>query len=170
MTSPAGQAGVNAARQLRRRLGIDDAATLPGVADVMEQTGLGRIAFEENNHQPPGSVRAAVGWQSSGKAAILGPEPHSPESKRFMLARGLFHAAFLCQNGARLLTRAHDWDQQASRGFAAELLAPRAALAAEVPANLDDDERDDRIADLARKYEVHPELVRRQLQNASRQA
>ena len=74
----------------------------------------------------------------------------------------------MCQRGARLITRTHDWDQQASRGFAAELLAPRAALAAAVPADLDEDERADAIAGLAENYQVHPELIRRQLQNAVR--
>lgn len=74
----------------------------------------------------------------------------------------------MCQRGARLITRSHDWDQQASRGFAAELLAPRAALAAEMPVDLDEDERADAITNLAERYQVHPELIRRQLQNADR--
>jgi len=163
----AGQAGVNAAHQLRGRLGIGD-ATLSSIEGVANEIGMGPIAFEELNHQPSTSIRAAVGWQAGAKAVVLGPQPRSLESKRFLLARGLFHAAFMCQHGARLITRTHDWDQQASRGFAAEMLAPRAAIATAVPADLDDDERAEAIAGLASKYQVHAELIRRQLQNAAR--
>ena len=75
---------------------------------------------------------------------------------------------FMCQHSARLVTRAHDWDQQASCGFAAELLAPRAVLVAAVPAHPDEDERAEAIASLAQKYQVYPELIRRHLQNAMR--
>jgi len=163
----AGQAGVTAAHRLRKQHGIDDAA-LPSVEAVAERIGLGPIVFEAYNHQLGAAIRAAVGWQAGGKAVVLGPKPQSVESQRFVLARGLFHATFMCQRGARLITRTHDWDQQASRGFAAELLAPRAAVVAAVPADLDEDERADAIAGLAQTYQVHPELIRRQLQNAAR--
>jgi Zn-dependent peptidase ImmA (M78 family) len=163
----AGQAGVTAAHQLRQQLGKDD-AILQSVEGFADNIGLGPLVFENLNHQPATPIRADVGWQAGGRAVVLGPKPQSMESERFLLARGLFHAAFMCQGGERLITRAHDWDQQASRGFAAELLAPRAALAAMVPADMDDDERADMIADLAKKYQVHTELIRRQLQNAAR--
>lgn len=166
-TYAAGQAGVSAAHRLRQQLGIDN-PPLPSVEGVANEIGLGPIVYEDYNHLPGTSIRAAVGWQAGGKAVVLGPKPPSMESQRFLLARGLFHATFMCQRGARLITRAHDWDQQASRGFAAELLAPRAALAAAIPADLDEDERADVITSLAERYRVHPELVRRQLQNAAR--
>ena len=73
-----------------------------------------------------------------------------------LFLRGLFHATFMCQRSARLITRTHDWDQQASRGFAAELLAPRAAVVAAVPADLDEDERADAIAGLRRPTKSIP--------------
>jgi hypothetical protein len=161
-----GQAGVTAAHRLRQQLGI--ATPLSSVEDVANEIGLGPIVFEDYDHLPRGSIRAAVGWQAGGKAVVLGPKPSSTESQRFLLARALFHATFICQRGARLITRSHDWDQQASRGFAAELLAPRAALAAAIPADLDEDEQADAISGLAETYRVHPELIRRQLQNAVR--
>jgi hypothetical protein len=163
----AGQAGVTAAHRLRKQYGIED-ATLLSVEVMANRIGLGPIKFEDYNHQPRGAIRAAVGWQGGGNAVVLGPMPPSMESQRFLLARGLFHATFMCERGARLITRTHDWDQQASRGFAAELLAPRAALAAAVPSDLDEDERADAITALAQSYQVHPELIRRQLQNAAR--
>jgi len=163
----AGQAGVTAAHRLREQAGIDD-AKVPSVEAVADRIGLGPIVFEDYNHQPGTAIRAAVGWRGGGQAVVLGPTPQSTQSQRFLLARGLFHATFMCERGARLITRTHDWDQQASRGFAAELLAPRAALAAAVPANLDEDERADAITDLAQTYQVHTELIQRQLQNAAR--
>lgn len=163
----AGQAGATAAHRLRKQYGIDDAA-LPSVEDVAETVGLGPIVFQDYNDQPDRAIGAAVGWRSGGEAVVLGPKRRSMESQRFLLARGLFHATFMCERGARLITRTHDWDQQASRGFAAELLAPRAALAAAVPADLDEDERADAINGLAQTYLVHTELIRRQLQNAAR--
>ena len=166
-TYAAGQAGVTAAQRLRQQLGIDT-PPLPSVEAVASEIGLGPIVFEDYNHLPSMSIRAAVGWQPGGKAVVLGPKPPSLESQRFLLARGLFHATFMCERGARLITRTHDWDQQASRGFAAELLAPRDALAAAIPADLDEDERADAINRLAERYQVHPELIRRQLQNAVR--
>jgi len=162
----AGQAGVAAAVQLRRQLGLDDQVVLPSIESIAQASALGTITFEEHNHLPDKSIRAAVGWQADSKAVVLGPKAQSPEAQRFLQARGLFHAAFMCQRGPRLITRTHDWDQQASRGFAAELLAPRAALTAQVPADLDEDERGDVITRLATKYQVHPEVIRRQLQNA----
>jgi Zn-dependent peptidase ImmA (M78 family) len=166
-TYAGGQAGVTAAHRLRQQLDIDT-RPLPNVEAVATDIGLGPIVFEDYNDQPSKSIRAAVGWQAGGKAVVLGPKPPSIESQRFLLARGLFHATFMCQRGARLITRTHDWDQQASRGFAAELLAPRAALVAAIPADLDEDERADAITCLAAKYQVHPELIGRQVQNAVR--
>ncbi len=162
----AGQAGVTAAHRLRQQLGMDN-SPLPSVEGVANEIGLGPIAFEDYNHLPGMPIRAAVGWQAGGTAVVLGRKLPSMASQRFLLARGLFHATFLCERGARLITRTHDWDQQASRGFAAELLAPRAAVAAAIPADLDEDERADAITSLAETYQVHPELVRRQLQNAA---
>jgi hypothetical protein len=164
-TSAAGQSGVIAAHRLRQQLGIND-SPLSNVEAVANDIGLGPIGFQDHNHLPSMSVRAAVGWQAGGKAMVLGPNPPSTESRRFLLARGLFHATFMCQRGARLITGTHDWDQQASRGFAAELLAPRAALVASIPADLGEDERADAVTSLAEKYQVHPELIERQLQNA----
>lgn len=163
----AGQAGVTAAYRLRQQLGLSDVA-LPSIEDLADKIGFGPIIFQDYNHQPGTAIRALVGWEGGERAVVLGPKPQSLESQRFLLARGLFHATFMCQRGARLITRTHDWDQQASRGFAAELLAPRAALVDAVPASLDEDERADAINGLAQKYQVHTELVRRQLQNAAR--
>jgi hypothetical protein len=163
----AGQAGVIAARRLRTRLGIGD-APLPGIEEVADAVGLGPIEFQDFNHQPGAAIRGAVGWQDERKAVVLGQRHKSIEGQRFLLARGLFHATFMCQRGARLITRSHDWDQQASRGFAAEFLAPRAALVNAVPIDQDEDEQSDAIGEIAQRYHVHPELVRRQLQNAAR--
>jgi Zn-dependent peptidase ImmA (M78 family) len=81
-------------------------------------------------------------------------------------ARGLYHAAFTCHGGPRLITRAHTWDQQAARAFAAELLAPRADLVERWLPDAAPEEHQDLVAHLAREYEVDPRVVHLQLENA----
>ena len=83
------------------------------------------MKFEESNHLDPRALRAAVGWKGRNKPVVVGPLPAREEDRRFLEARGMYHAVFACHSGPRLITTAHTWDQQASRAFAAELLAPR---------------------------------------------
>ena len=60
------------------------------------------------------------------------------------------------------MTDAYTWDQQVSRAFAAELLAPRNALTARTP------EQADRamVEELARAFETSTILIEKQLANA----
>ena len=162
----AGQAGVLAARQMREELGLDSDAKV-NVEDVSKLEGFEPLQFESHNHCPDTAVKGAVGWRDVNKPVIVGPAPSLNTSRRFVEARGLFHALFTCQNGPRLVTRGRDWDQQASRGFAAELLAPRAILM-NFDDDLDTDEQAGLITSLAQKYEVDPQLIQWQLVNAKR--
>jgi hypothetical protein len=163
----AGQAGVIAAHRVRQELDLDNDARVE-IADVAKKAGFGALKFESHNHRPDNSVKVAVGWQNGSDPVIIGPPPPLPTVRRFVEARGLFHALFTCGNGPRLVTRGHDWDQQASRGFAAELLAPRTAMISIINSDPDYEDRVAAIASLAKKYEVGPELIAWQLENAER--
>ena len=162
-----GQAGVMAARHLRRVLEISDDHSIE-IADVVDKAGFGGVKFESHNHRPDNTVKVAVGWRNGSDAVIIGPTPELPEAKRFLEARALFHALFTCDSGPRLVTRGHDWDQQASRGFAAELLAPRTALLRAIAPYSDEEDRPVKVVGLSRKYGVSVELIERQIENAER--
>ena len=60
------------------------------------------------------------------------------------------------------MTRAFTWDQQASRAFAAELLAPQAALIARAPGNADPS----KVEELAKEFGASTVLIEKQLENA----
>jgi len=83
-------------------------------------------------------------------------------AQRFLDARGLFHGLFTSHSSQRLVTRAYTWDQQASRAFAAELLAPRAALAARFPAWADRAA----VEQLAQEFLASTRVIENQLENA----
>jgi hypothetical protein len=93
----------------------------------------------------------------------LSMEQRSPRATRFLLARALHHWIFVETDapGQRLLTRANDWQQAASRAFAAELLAPSAALAQRVEGQTDWDA----VEELADEFDVQPSVIHHQLSN-----
>jgi Zn-dependent peptidase ImmA (M78 family) len=62
----------------------------------------------------------------------------------------------------RLVTRANDWQQAASRAFAAELLAPAEALAARLQDPVD---WETAAADLAREFQVSEWVIHHQAEN-----
>lgn len=64
------------------------------------------------------------------------------------------------------MTRAHTWDQQATRAFAAELLAPQAALCERARRDMEPDERLELQQELASEFRVSTEVIRLQLRNA----
>lgn len=131
-----------------------------------EALGLGSVALEHQNHLSSTSIRAAVGWRAGKTPIVTGPAPARESSARFLHARGLYHAAYACEQGPRLITDAHTWDQQASRAFAAELLAPQAALVARVESASNGQDSDDLIRNLAKEFRVSELVVEHQLANA----
>ncbi|NNM87600.1 MAG: hypothetical protein HKL95_03680 [Phycisphaerae bacterium] len=136
---------------------------MDSIEAIAQKLGGTRFSFAERKHLPSSKVRAVVGWASNQEAIMAGPKPPRLDSLRFLQARGLFHAACSCGRGTRLITEAHTWDQQAARAFAAELLAPRAALASEAALHPGDDV----IERLSTKYAVSALLVEHQLENAN---
>jgi hypothetical protein len=78
----------------------------------------------------------------------------------------LARAAFFCVTGAlgsnaRLLTSSVTPPQRAARAFAAELLAPAAALAKRVSGRLNDED----VEDLAAEFAVNPQVLLHQVEN-----
>jgi hypothetical protein len=126
------------------------------------------MRLEDSNHLQSRTVRAVVGWKGGKKPkpVVVAPLPARKENQRFLEARALYHAAFACHLGPRLITMAHTWDQKASRAFAAELLAPRAELLERVETLESSDDPDRFLQDLADEYEVSRKVVDHQLENA----
>ena len=86
----------------------------------------------------------------------------SEAADRFRLARAAFFPVAGCLGTtARLLTRSVTRDQRASRAFAAELLAPAAALERRISGWLNEQD----VEDLAAELVVSPQVIRHQVEN-----
>jgi Zn-dependent peptidase ImmA (M78 family) len=102
---------------------------------------------------------------TQGKLAeklLVESRPLRENSLRFLSARGLYHALFACDRSERLVTDAYTWDQQVSRAFAAEFLAPQAALTARTGSRTDHS----RVEELAREFGASTMVIEKQLENA----
>ncbi len=157
--------GYYLAGKVRNEAGVNKIDPIDEVKLTAQKSMDIKIKLNNYNHVPGREVLAAVGW-SDGNGLIAGPLPSRDESRRFLEARGTYQLIAACQNGPRLLTRAHTWDQQASRAFAAELLAPQDALAGHASPDMDVDDQADLINSLARRYCVSTEVIRLQLANS----
>lgn len=152
----------------RKRMGLAEDSPLRDLQDASEALAKRSHELRETTELPDGAVLGIAGWQGPQKPLLLvrsGPG-HRRSGKRFTAARGLFLALFEAAHGPRLVTEAHTWDQRASRAFAAELLAPRAAVSdlfAEACRRYGTDEAEQVVAD---RYEVSPLVIRRQVENA----
>lgn len=153
------------ARQVRRLSGLDADAPVDSVGELARGIGGSPLSFEVHNHLPSRAILAAVGWRGGHEPVVAGPKPSHPNTQRFLEARGLFQVMIGCSLGPRLVTRAHTWDQQAARSFAAELLAPQEALAEHATPDMGPDERVELQEKLASRFKVSTEVVRLQLQN-----
>ncbi len=111
--SPSGR-GYRLAALVRQRAGLASSEPVPSVETLAQ--GVAKVPFraEEQNHVPGSGVRAAVGWVDGREIVVAGPRPQGEESRRFLAARGLYHALFACDRSERLVTDAFAWDQQVS--------------------------------------------------------
>lgn len=163
------ETGYLTAQRLRSTLlGIPDDQLLPDLVSPFTDR-LGWIA----GCSKPGVSRAhldgrdpldgIVGLDDATSSIVLIKSgSRSPAAERFRLAR----AAFFPATGnlgvqARLLTKSAAYPQRAARAFAAELLAPAAALAKRVSGRLNDQDLDE----LAAEFEVSPLLIEHQVEN-----
>lgn len=157
--------GYRIAHNIRELAGIPSGSAIEDLVAFARKLDGISLSLEQHNSIPSSKVSAIVGWNDQANARIAGPLPAREDSRRFLMARGLFQALTGCTNGARLLTKAFTWDQQAGRAFAAELLAPRDALAEYADADMELDERSELQKKLANKYNVSTQLIGHQLQN-----
>ena len=165
-SASAAASGYDLAGKVRVQLGAGQGEAISDLPEVGRTLGMRSFDFVEHNHLPSANVRAAVGWQRGGAAVIAGPKPRDENLRRFLHARGLYCAAFGCAKGPRLITTAHTWDQQAARAFAAELLAPRAALVAEYRSRKNTEKADTFVRRMARKFRVSTRVIDYNLENA----
>ena len=153
--------GYSVAKDFRIKAGIGGTEPIASLEDAAAKIAGRPFRLEDRNHLPGNDLRAIVGWSPADEAVIAGPQK-SIKSSRFLLARGIFHALFSCAESHRLVTTAFTWDQQASRAFAAEFLAPRQGLLARIGSGEDPSLTEN----LAREYRVSPRLINHQLENA----
>ncbi len=156
--------GCATARSVREKIDLAPVEAVENLTDVSRALMLGALEFQEVNHLPSRRVQAVVGWKSDHTPVVAGPIPSRDANRRFLEARALYHAIFACDRGPRLATNAHTWDQQASRAFAAELLAPQAVLVDETTHYSGD--RDSLVRTLASRYRVSTQVIGYQLENA----
>jgi len=156
------QHGYQLATKIRAAAGLDSLAPLPSVEDVAKKVSGRAIRIQDQNHVPGQKIRAVVGWSPENEIVLAGPMSPRKDNQRFLAACGLYHGLFSCDRSERLLTHAFTWDQQASRAFAAELLAPQAALIAQAGEMV---ERS-KVDELASHFEASSVVIEKQLENA----
>lgn len=150
------KAGYARAELLRRQLGFNADQPVRDLDLLFERT-LGHVV-----------VRRATSIQAKRVEAVAQPDGYAlagqrqSRSDRFLLGRVLHHCAFVTGKGSprRLLTQGNDWQQAASRAFAAELLAPAEALRARLH-NADWDTQEE----LAKEFDVSPMVIAHQVAN-----
>jgi hypothetical protein len=158
--------GIDAIRSVRGRLGFSSsdpkgsetffsALQLDPKQIVVPDTPR---TSDVSNELPP--VSGAVKREATDLRFVLAEE-RVPQ-RRFAAARGAFLGWAAQQRTSRLVTSARTRDQQASRAFAAELLAPIAYIRSKARNRLVSTHRIDEIAD---ELCVSPMVVRYQAQN-----
>ena len=156
------QAGYALARDVSQRLGLDG-EPLPTTealgAALRENPGSLREATQPSDLGVTNLVNGVVASDRDGHPTFAIGSGHD-SNRRFHFCRGL--AEVLTSPGSpALLTRTRSDRQQRSRAFAAEFLAPAAALRARVPPVLDEEDVDE----LAGEFGVSSWLIKHQLQN-----
>lgn len=125
------EAGYKRAAVVREFLGLSDRSKLADLDQALRDVlGPSKQSWDDERNGSDGargSIDAVV--QVNGGPALAATD-RCDRGRRFLLARALHHWLFArsTEEPHRLLTRANDWQQAASRAFAAELLAPAAAI------------------------------------------
>ena len=157
------QAGYALARDVRQRLGLDG-EPLPSIASLgealHEDPAMLEAATQRRDFGSADLVNGVVATDADGLPAFAvrgGPETN----RRFHFCRGLTEV-LTSPGSPALLTRAQSDRQQRSRAFAAEFLAPAAALQVRVHRRALDGED---VDELAAEFGVSPWLIAHQLAN-----
>ena len=155
--------GSACATALRRHLwpenGLDPIKDLD---EMLVRLGWARCPSRTMNLELESPLEATATRSEKGSpVAIIGDA--GPAGNRFRLARTVFlrHFTHSGRTHRRLATEAHTWEQRASRAFAAELLAPAAALAKHLGGRATPSQ----IDDLADYYGVSSLAIGHQIEN-----
>lgn len=152
--------GYARARALRSQvLGLNDAHIADPLDEVIHERLLPRVDVRESGEPFVfRGIRAFVAnWQD---VPFVVTRPARAGEQRFARARALH--ALIAADTPRLVTAAFDADQQASRAFAAELLAPAEDIRSRLTSRFVDS---DDLEALAGVYRVSPRLIRHQIEN-----
>ena len=157
------ESGYLLARNVRVSLGLDDAPlpTMQRLGGALREDPAALV--EATAPRDLGAARLLNGVVSADGDGLpsFALRNGRDSNRRFHFCRGL--AEVLTSPGSpALLTQARSDRQQRNRAFAAEFLAPSAALRTRVPRRVLDDEH---IDDLAAEFGVPPWLIVHQLQN-----
>ncbi len=163
-TSPtAHETGYLAARQVRSELlGLQSDDPVPDLASVLVDR-LGWSSSLTRTAAGTDRLQGMVGLDSASSAPLLViPIVRGERAERFRLARAAYFPVTRGIAGsARLLTGSVTRPQRAARAFAAELLAPAAALGGRVSGRVSDQE----LEDLADEFCVSALIIHHQLEN-----
>jgi hypothetical protein len=155
---PAWHRGVEAAKQLRKRMNIEDLDPA-GASRIFENVGLSTDQYGQLEDELRGLTGAVARDDADARVALLQP---SPTQRRFAGARALFTAWTADKKETRYLTSAVTRDQQASRAFAAELTAPFAFLQSRAKKGK---LSQDQVYDLGAELEIGPDVIAKQALN-----
>jgi hypothetical protein len=155
---PAWRRGVQAAKQLRKRLGIEE-TNADGATRIFDRLRLDTGRYG-SHFADEVSLTGAVS-RSGGEAHVAQLNP-AVTQRRFAAARAVFSAWTADVNEKRFLTSAVTRDQQASRAFAAELTAPYALLRARSKLSK---LSQDQVFDLASELQIGTDVVSKQALN-----
>ena len=157
-------AGYALARHVRQELALDGIplSTAPDLAQALgEDPQALRGATRARNFGAADLVNGVVTQNSRGLPAFA-VRGGSDSARRFHFCRGLAEV-LEASNSDALLTQARSDRQQWSRAFAAEFLAPSAALQTRVSSGSTLDE--DGVDELAAEFGVSPWLIAHQVRN-----
>jgi hypothetical protein len=155
---PAWRRGVQAAKRLRSKMGVEETDS-SGASRVFERLGLHTDRYGEHFANEVSLTGAVARSDDEARVALLQP---MLTQRRFAAARAIFTAWTSDQHEMRFLTSAVTRDQQASRAFAAELTAPYALLRKRSKHSL---LTQDQVFDLAAELQIGADVVSKQALN-----
>ena len=160
--------GYRLAHWLRQELGLQDDQPIKDFQAAAEAScGYALRYAKEPEMGKLGQILRLVGWTEGGEPLVAGGPGGRPETERFLLARALHVALRATAPGPRLVTDAKTAEQQASRAFGAELLAPRQGVLALYKTKAPKLGHDEAIAQLARHFGFSSVGIHQQLENAA---
>jgi hypothetical protein len=159
---PAWRVGVQAATRVRSRLGIKDLDP-GGGTQFLDALCVDPTRAAVKSEQPRDESHVVGAVQRNRMTARLALLQRNEVQRRFAAARAVYSAwTAEHENEGRLLTQAVTRDQQASRAFAAEMMAPVAYLKKHARGSKLHQEQ---VFEIAGALHISADLVRKQAQN-----